>query len=58
MKVASLLERLSSLPADAEVDVKTDGLVGPIETFDIKAVYESLEPRENRIVEILLKRAG
>jgi hypothetical protein len=57
MTTEQLIERLNALPKDAEIDVKTDGLVGPLEAFDIKAVYESLE-HETPVVEILLKRAA
>jgi len=58
MTTEQLIERLNALPANAEIEVRTDGLVGPLEKFEVKAVYESLEPKQVPIVEILLKRAA
>jgi hypothetical protein len=55
MKLKELQERLNSLPQDAEITVKTDGIAGPLLAYDIKAIYESLEPKETPIIEILLK---
>ena len=55
MKLKELAERLNTLPQDAEIEVKTDGVAGPLLAYDIKAIYESLEPKETQIVEILLK---
>jgi hypothetical protein len=52
MTAKELAERLMRTP-DAELTIKTDGVVGPFIEYEVKALAESIK---GHAVEIVLKR--